>query len=64
MPAPTDPDQPPSDLSGYEEIGRLRLPRSLAQRLRRQAQARGLTVSSLAREWLADRIMAEPDPTP
>jgi hypothetical protein len=61
----SDPEEEPDDaersgLSGYVGLGRLRLPRTVAEKLRCQAQARGLTPPSLAREWLAERILSEP----
>jgi len=60
----TPDDEPPSTdpALGYDYVGPLWLPRILAERLRAEAAARGLVPLALAREWLAERLMAEPDP--
>lgn len=55
-------DEAPRRRRGYEVIGELVLATTLASRLRRQANARGVTALTLAREWLAERILDEPDP--
>ena len=52
-----------TDSSGYLPLPMM-LPAVLLAKLERIAAARSVTAAYLAREWLAERIMGEPEASP
>lgn len=64
----SDADKPDASrrraLRGRRALGRLVVSSLVADRLERQAAARGLTVPDLCEEWISQRSLAEPDPDP